>query len=128
MSVAVADILASAEVLALGNSEIDWRNSVSRSYYAAFHRARDSAHHCPDNSHLRMPSHEALSNRYELHNKEGAKSIAIVLQLMKRARHLADYDIDQEFDRSLTVEQIAHCKKMLDRLVSFDNANRLKSA
>ncbi|MFL6672907.1 MAG: hypothetical protein ACJ8LG_06425 [Massilia sp.] len=128
MSVTFNDILESSETLALGEAEIDWRNSVSRAYYAAFHRARNSAHFCPDNGHLRMGAHEALSNRYELHGKHGAKSISVVLQAMKRNRHQADYDLCGEFDRTLCSEQIAQCKNLVERLVSFDNANQLKSA
>lgn len=128
MSVDFNDILQSAEVLALGESEIDWRNSVSRAYYAAYHRARDSQHLCPDNSYLRIGSHEALSHRYELHGKHGAKAISLVLQAMKRNRHLADYDLRDEFDSNLCSEQILTCKKLIDRLVSFDNANQRQSA
>ena len=128
MSVTFAEILSSAEELASGPNEIDWRNSVSRAYYAAFHRALDSAHACPDNSHLHMGTHEALSNRFELHGKQGAKSISVVLQAMKRNRHQADYDIFDQFDRNVCSEQIATCKKLVDRLVSFDNDNQLKSA
>lgn len=127
MSVTFGDILASAEALAAGDAEIDWRNSVSRAYYAAYHRAQDSANVCPDNSHFKMGSHEALSNRFELHGKHGAKSISIVLQAMKRNRHQADYDLADTFDRNICSEQIAACKKLVDRLVSFDNANKLKA-
>jgi uncharacterized protein (UPF0332 family) len=128
MSVTYRDLLASAEALATGGSEIDWRNSASRAYYAAYHRARDSACYCPDNGHLRMGAHEALSNRFDLHAKNGAKSISLVLQAMKRSRHQADYDLSGEFDRNICSEQIAHCNRLIDRLVSFDNENQLKSA
>ena len=39
MSVTPTEILEAAKGFANGNSEVDWRNAVSRAYYAAYHRS-----------------------------------------------------------------------------------------
>lgn len=128
MSVTVDEILASAETLSAGTTEMDWRNSVSRAYYAAYHRAQASAHHCPDNSHLVMGAHEALSGRFELHGALGAKSISIVLQSMKRLRRIADYELGCRVEQATAAEQVAQCKVFKDRLNSFDMTSAQKLA
>ncbi len=47
---------------------------------------------------------------------------------MKRQRHLADYEIDDNFDQSLASAQVEICKKLNERLASFDNTHKAQSA
>ena len=47
MSVTPTEILEAAKGFAKGNSEVDWRNAVSRAYYAAYHRSTRSPEAIP---------------------------------------------------------------------------------
>lgn len=128
MSVLPKDFLDHAAKLAGSEDEIDWRNCVSRAYYAAYHRASQSVDLCPTNDHIAMGSHERLAERFKLHGATGAKAIALVLCTMKRQRHFADYEIEDNFDRGLANTQVEICKTLNDRLAAFDNTYKSKSA
>jgi uncharacterized protein (UPF0332 family) len=124
MSVTVQEILAFAEQLAQGSSEMEWRDSTGRAYYAAFHRAQQAVDLCPDNSNLRMGDHERVHARFDLHGAKAAKSISIVLQAMKRYRRCADYEISDGFERTIATSQVEQCKRLFDRIDSFEQAHR----
>lgn len=128
MSVTYEDFFEFAKPLADNTAEIDWRNSAARTYYAAYHRAMQSVDICPDNAHLKMGSHERLSARFDLHHAKVARSISYMLQSMKRVRHLADYEIHENFEKSLAVNQLSHLNTLIDRLNSFDNMHKTKTA
>lgn len=128
MSVTYRDIFEFAKALADNDSEIDWRNCAARTYYAAYHRAKQSVNVCPDNSHLKMGDHERLTVRFQLHDAKAARSIAYVLQSMKRVRHTADYEIEDAFEKSLAVNQLNQFNSLVDRLNSFDHVHGTKTA
>lgn len=124
MTVTVAEILAFAERLSCGDTEMEWRDATGRAYYAAYHGALASADLCPDNGHFRLGSHERLHDRFDAHGTKGAKSISVVLQTMKRYRHSADYDIADAFEKTVATNQVENCKRLVDRLRSFEELNR----
>lgn len=128
MSVSVQDILDFATRLADTDEEIGWRNSVARAYYAAYHRAKVTVELCPSNAHLRMGDHERVHDRFDLHGAKSAKAISISLQNLKRYRRIADYEIEDPFEKSLAVMQVENCKKLIERLVSFENLSKSESA
>lgn len=128
MSVSAQDILDFATRLSGADKEIDWRNSVGRAYYAAYHRAKVTVELCPSNAHLRMGDHERVHDRFDLHGAKSAKAISISLQNLKRYRRIADYEIEDPFEKSLAVMQIENCKKLIERLVSFENLSKSESA
>jgi uncharacterized protein (UPF0332 family) len=128
MSVTYSDFYNFAANLAAGANEIEWRNSASRAYYAAFHRAQETVDLCPDNAHLKMGSHERVTDRFDLHKSVPAKSISYVLQSMKRIRHCADYEIADEFAQSLAVNQVAQYVALVSRLDAFDSTFQAKKA
>jgi hypothetical protein len=117
-----------AEGLLGTDTEISWRMSAARAYYASYHRSKKSADHCPDNAHLHMPSHERLTERFLAYGTPGAKSIAYVLQTMKKVRHIADYELDDPFERCGAVNQLAQHKVLVQKLDSFDAMILAKSA
>lgn len=123
MSVSSLEFLDSAKSLLPGLNEIDWRNATSRAYYSAYHSALEVVDLCPGNANHKMGSHERLSERFSLHPAKGAKSIAVVLQSMKRFRHIADYEISDPFEHSIATNQIAQCAALRDRLVAFENTH-----
>jgi hypothetical protein len=127
MTVDFNDFATFAEPLQGGASEIDWRMAAGRAYYAAYHRARSSADLCPNNDAFAMGSHERVSDRFMRDGSRPAKSIAYILISMKKFRKLADYDLDETFDQSAAVNQIAQYRVFLNKLNEFDQA-ALKSA
>lgn len=71
MSVSFNDFLTSAEVL-LSNpdsTEIDFRNLISRSYYAVFHLSREIADSLPipvdEKAYQKLGSHEKIIIKFE---------------------------------------------------------------
>lgn len=128
MSISHIEIIKSASTLSEGEGEVDWRNAASRAYYAAYHRALLSVSACPDNSHLKMGSHERLTDRFDLLKTTPAKSISYVIQSMKRHRHIADYEIAGHFVKSIGVNQVAQFDALEERLAAFDLSHSSKTA
>lgn len=120
MSVNYSDFNNLASKLLDGTDEIDWRVSASRSYYSAYHLAKGAAVFCPSINHLQYGAHEGLAKRFELHDTKGAKSIAYVLNSMKKKRHIADYDIVADFTKESATEQLSELKCFRDRIVAFE--------
>lgn len=119
MTVDAADFERFARQLLEGATEIEWRNSASRMYYAAYHVCQEHAHRCPENSHLRMGSHEALIRRYALQSSAPVRSIAYILAAMKRIRCHADYAIDTRFAKDTAQKQMLHHRDMSAKLLVF---------
>lgn len=128
MSVNPSDFQNFAETASMGASEFDWRNSVSRIYYGAYHLAQSVCEFCPDkNANFKMGSHERLSQRFKNHGSTNARSIAIVLECMKKHRHMADYEVDDPFDRNFPKEQLATYKVLQQKIASFRQENEKQS-
>lgn len=126
MSVDFQSFLTSAESLVTGSSEIELRNSISRAYYAAFHRAKKSAVNCPDNNHfvLDAGSHERLIDRY-LSIPKGplqtpGKQIAYSIRQLKTSRVSADYLLDELIEPSAAATHMEMVKRVIKRLDDFD--------
>jgi hypothetical protein len=106
--------------LITSDEEVDWRMSAGRTYYASYHRALLSTQYCPDNSNLAMGSHERVTDQFLRHNTIKARSIAYVIQNMKKMRHVADYALDNNFSRADAVNQFAQYKILINKLAEFD--------
>jgi hypothetical protein len=128
MSVSHSDFADFAAKLAEANTEIEWRNSASRSYYGSYHRALQSAELCPDNSHLRMGTHERLADRFFQHADKAGKAICYILKTMKRHRTTADYELSDHFAQSTAKAQAAQYSALVQRLDDFDAAHQAKQA
>ncbi|MFZ6727376.1 hypothetical protein ACO0K2_17930 [Undibacterium sp. MH2W] len=117
MSVTHQDFDKFSQSVSSSNAEFDWRNACSRSYYGAYHLALSYAHICPDqNFNFKMGSHERLSERFKSHKSIKARSIATMLECMKKYRHMADYEIADGFDRNFVLEQNATYKRLVQKL------------
>lgn len=119
MPVSTLDFLGSAEECADSNTEIGYRNAMSRAYYAAYHEALYLAEvHFPDpNRNLRMGEHERLSLRYKAWDKlPQNKSIAIILENMKSQRTLADYAVSKTVSANQAATQIELAKRFITKL------------
>lgn len=110
------------------DDEISWRMSAGRAYYASYHRALRSVGQCPDNENFHMGSHQRVTDRFLAHGTNGAKSIAYVLQAMKKVRHISDYELEDPFEKCNAVNQLAQHKVLVQKLDSFDSVATAKSA
>lgn len=117
-----------ATELLSSTKEIDWRMSAGRAYYASFHRAKLSTKFCPDNSNFSMGSHTRVTDQFLKHGANQAKSIAYVLQAMKKIRHSADYELEGNWNLSNAVNQLAQHKVLIKRLEAFDSLESEKMA
>ena len=128
VSVTYEEFMTLATKLAEGDSEIEWRNAAARAYYAAYHRAHMAVDLCPENGHFSMGSHERLAERFQAHGSNGAKSIAYILAAMKKIRVSADYEIFDPFESTAAINQISQVKVFAEKIQSFENTYREKTA
>jgi uncharacterized protein (UPF0332 family) len=118
MTVSAADFLAFADALSGSSAEIDLRNCISRAYYSIFHSALPVAEaHFPDqNANFKMGSHVRLSERFHCGKTKQSIGVAYVLEVTKRARHRADYDLDDTIDAHDAQQQLASARAFAGRL------------
>jgi len=112
-----------AEHLAKRSTEIEWRNSVSRAYYAAYHQALSIADRCPPPVSGSMGMHQQLINRFkELGTKEG-RNIAQSLYAMKRLRTVSDYELHNVVMQHHAHQQLSDYNALSRRIVAFARSN-----
>ena len=124
MSVSPRMFADSAVVLSKGEYEIDWRNSISRSYYAAYHLATESSTLCPPTDNLETGKHEQLARRFQLSKSSDGKVIAQALFLMKRQRVIADYKIELKTTHLDAQDQVEKYHQFTRRMISFCNTTK----
>ncbi|MEH6566958.1 MAG: hypothetical protein V7756_16675 [Halopseudomonas sp.] len=128
MSIAYADFLASAEAIhASSSGEVDYRNTASRAYYAAYHFAVDSAgsvgaaqplasfvggtHECLREFYANPASKDVLCRRRQ--------SVGYMLRQAHEIRCLADYRLDEGFDSAMAEAQLASCRLIISRVAAI---------
>lgn len=120
MSVCDEDLLVYGETLAKEASEICWRASVGRSYYASYH--------CADAWHDALPSHGMAAAGRGVHrtlidclinptvlgaSMRRSKSIGYMLEVMKAARQKSDYELDEHVDQGEAQTVAANSRMLL---------------
>lgn len=108
MTIAYQDILQTAHtILATGSTEADFRASIGRSYYAAYHCCV-KFHSTLATPGIAAPSgsggeHENLIHRLikptDVSKKQVSLQVGYILRGMKFARHDADYKLAKTFSR-----------------------------
>lgn len=124
MSVSFKDFLNSAEkLLDKNNQEIDFRNLISRSYYALYHLAEEKAKelNLPPQTDLSgeelKTTHEKLIIKFEFHNDEKLKQIGREISRLKNARGAADYSLKKTHIFYNKAEaHLLSVKKLIDEL------------
>ena len=122
MSVSHRDFYNFAQVL-LDNpdsTEIDFRNSISRSYYAIFQLSREIAPKLPlpihPDDYQKLDIHDKVIIRFEKHPD---KRIQVVSYLIKQHRALgmsADYDTHLDIKRIETTQHFYAAQRLLSSL------------
>ncbi|MCX7097687.1 MAG: hypothetical protein NTV43_07245 [Methylococcales bacterium] len=122
MSVSHSDFYTAAEAL-LNNSnstEIDFRNLISRSYYAVFHLSREiSANFATpidEAAYQKLGSHEKVISKFEKHSDKRFQALAILIRQRKAKRTKADYDIHLDIKRQETAQHFHAVKGLLAKL------------
>jgi uncharacterized protein (UPF0332 family) len=116
MTVSYQQFFDSAEALVLKNQkgkEIDFRNSISRAYYALFLKAREIAEKLP-NPPEKLKSHEKVIRQFELHQK--LKHFAPVITQRKLKRCNADYDTHLTISHADAENHYKSVKSLLEKL------------
>lgn len=93
------DLLRFGEKLCLGSSEIEWRCAISRSYYAAFHVARDFLHALGFDAPRAETAHAFLWRRLQGCGHVELRLIGSDLNQLRGQRNRADYDLNGEVTR-----------------------------
>ena len=117
MAVTPESILASAAAMSQGSAEVHWRNATSRAYYAAYHRCRALATLIDPRADLSTAeSHRIVGDILQQSvSPNVARGIAYQLAALRKARNLADYEIDDEFDQYSGRNSVEECRKILER-------------
>ena len=122
MSVSFKDFYTSAEVL-LNNpdsTEIDFRNLISRSYYAVFHLSREISANLPspiiEETHRKLGSHEKVIIQFEKHADKHYQKLGYLIKQRKSNRAKADYDIDLDIKRLETAQHFYAVQGLLTKL------------
>ncbi|MBY6223567.1 HEPN domain-containing protein [Ferrimonas balearica] len=109
------DFLLSAKDLAKGSKEVDYRNSVSRAYYASYHACQEfvinkgllSRDYC---------THEGVSKVLRESKTPGYAALGEKLHQAKVARHRADYRLLQSVRQIDAKQQIKKVENILSAL------------
>lgn len=117
MPVCVSDFVDQAERLKASDQEIDWRTSICRSYYAVYHQAVDLAKvqgfkAVPPSVHKQL--FDFLKVKYP-----SKQSIMRRIQVMRKRRNDADYEIRNEISKNIACQQLAESKLLIDALNKF---------
>ena len=110
-------LLAAAASLSGGSTEEDWRNAVSRAYYAAFHSCRllvqGSSVPLPDGGSAHRTLVDTMTD--PLNGGTAFTSLGYILDQCRRHRVAADYAIETDFPQHLAHEVLQDCRNILDR-------------
>jgi uncharacterized protein (UPF0332 family) len=99
------DFLVTADHLAQGVTEADWRSAVSRSYYTTFHVARQLVAACGFTVPRADRAHSYLWLRLCNSGDTAVQRAGADLDVLRRMRNHADYDIDQPLRQATAVSQ-----------------------
>ncbi|MBC2680626.1 hypothetical protein [Pseudomonas baltica] len=120
MSVSAEDFLSQSGTLCESADEIAFRSSISRGYYAAYHKAEIAAQdlQLPVIKRVDGGVHEQLIRRFEGVGP-GLRKIARRLRDRKRLRAMADYQLSEEVSREeaqLNLLEVTRLMSDLDRI------------
>ncbi|WP_322957938.1 hypothetical protein [Providencia huashanensis] len=101
MPIDSSDFAASARRLVNSEFEVDYRNTISRAYYATYHLFLESLMHCPSfacNHHQNLIGYMSNQNECKLepYDKVKLKVLAYKLSQLRAERNEADYDLSSD--------------------------------
>jgi uncharacterized protein (UPF0332 family) len=110
------DFLATADRLAQGATEADWRSAVSRAYYAVFHVARQLFTDCGFTVPRADRAHPYLWLRLCNSGDAGVQRAGADLDALRRLRNHADYDVNQLLRQATALSQTQIARHIMQAL------------
>ena len=111
--IAPADLIELAEMSAEATTEVAWRSSVSRAYYAVFHEARSLLHQLGFDVPRGEQAHAYLSLRLSNCGIPTIEHAGHQLNSLRGDRNRADYDIDRTIKQSVARHLVATARLTL---------------
>lgn len=130
MAVKGSDFFQSIEGLSLQN-EIDCRNVISRSYYAAYNSIIEKVGDVP--SYSGIGCHESLclylkdGNEFKPDNKRTIQRIGFFLTNMKTCRHRADYELSDDISSEEARILKEQTREFLELIIKTDFDKKSKT-
>jgi len=110
------DFLKLAAVLAGGSTKAEWRTSVSRAYYAAFHVARRLLEDLGFTVPRADRAHTYLSFRLQNCGNLLVGEAGADLHALRQYRNQADYDLHLNVSRSVAAAQVLVAEEIIQKL------------
>jgi uncharacterized protein (UPF0332 family) len=122
MSVVHRDFYNFAEVL-LSNpysTEMDFRNVISRSYYAVFQLSREIASKLPlpidPAEYQKLDIHDKVIIRFEKNPDKRIQAVSYLIKQLRALRMNADYDTNLDIKRLETTQHFYAAQRLLSSL------------
>lgn len=114
MPITNQDFMESAQkIINIATNEVDFRNSASRAYYAAYHKANTLV---PTRSGpINTGVHQALINNLKDNPREKIREIGQLLSMCKGIRAHADYNLSKLFKKDRAQMVIALAQELLKK-------------
>jgi len=110
------NFLTTADQLAQGATEADWRSAVSRAYYAVFHVARRLFTTCGFTVPRADRAHSYLWLRLCNSGDAVVQRAGADLNALRRLRNHADYDVDRPLPQATALAQAQNARRVLQAL------------
>lgn len=121
MPITSSEFLSSAERCFAEDSEVGYRNTISRAYYALYHEIKENLtslpaytkdHHSSLISYLKNKS----ENKLEPYDPLSLKSMAYKLEQQRLARNEADYDLAScAIDKAMAQQSLLEVKTIFSQ-------------
>ena len=110
------DFLKLAVILARGSTEAEWRASLGRAYYAAFHVARGLLEDLGFVVPRADRAHTYLSYRLQNSGDAHVERAGMDLQELRQRRNQADYDLHLPVTRVMAASHVLTAEQIIQRL------------
>jgi uncharacterized protein (UPF0332 family) len=118
----------SAKMLIEQNDEVDYRNAISRSYYAAYHTALSLDDLIENHGGIKsnVGVHEQLVSKFancpmSVAGAMQIKSLGYMLKRAKDVRRNADYFLEIDLTKDDAKEQLKTVEKILSKVAEIQN-------
>jgi len=111
--IAALDLLDLAERWIVAPTEAEWRSAISRAYYAAFHDGRSLMRELGFQVPRGDPSHAYLWLRLSNSGEPQVIGAGRELNMLRRDRNFADYDIDRDLDLPVAQSQMRAARRII---------------
>jgi hypothetical protein len=116
-----ADFISLALKLSASSGEAERRSAASRAYYGAFHVARRFVTSCGIVFSSSAETHDKLPYCLESSQHDSLLEVSRQLKLLRRARNVADYDLDDSrFTSGFVKLHVAHAVEVVTTLAKTE--------